>query len=68
MKYLILILLTAGVALGGTVRVLDTMTTNLGPSTIVKMRFELLGAAEDVHVLGFDVHYRYGGSPVTYNP
>lgn len=39
-----------------------------GPSTIVRLRYELLSTTADVHLVSYDVHYRVGGSPVTYNP
>lgn len=45
------------------------MTGYEGPSTIIRMRFELDSTTDpDIDILGFDVHVRCGGSPVPYNP
>ena len=43
-----------------------------GPSTVIQLRHELDsctgGTDSDVHIIGYDVHYRWGGSPVPYIP
>lgn len=45
------------------------MTGFDGPSTVIRMRVELDASNQaNIHVTNFDVHYRWGGSPVPYSP
>ena len=37
-------------------------------SAIIRLRYTLLSTTESMHLVSFDVHYRYGGTPVIYNP
>jgi len=44
------------------------MTGFTGPSAIIRLKFEVAAVSETFDVIGFDVHYRWGGSPVVYSP
>lgn len=44
------------------------MTGKVGPSTVVRLKFQVAAATAAFHVLGLDVHYRWGGSPTIYSP
>lgn len=45
-----------------------SMSGKTGPSTAIRMRIKLLAATESIDMIYFDVHIRYGGSPVIYSP
>lgn len=42
------------------------LTGKTGPSTVMKMRLELISGNVDLHVTNWDLHYQWGGSPVPY--
>ena len=46
------------------------MSAFAGTSTVLQLKHELDsctgGTAADAHIIGYDVHYRWGGSPVPY--
>jgi len=44
------------------------MTGFDGPSTILRLKFQVTASTNVFHVISFDVHYRWGGSPVIYAP
>ena len=45
-----------------------SMSGKTGPSTIVSMKYTLLSTSEPLRIKSYDVHYRWGGSPVIFNP
>lgn len=44
------------------------MTGIAGPSTFIRLKYQVAAVSETFDVIGFDVHYRWGGSPVVYSP
>lgn len=57
-KHLLIPLPPAGISMAG----------KTGPSTIIRMKFEVVSSSATFDVIGFDVHYRWGGTPVIYSP
>jgi len=57
-KHLLFAIPAAGIPMAGFV----------GPSTIIRLKFQVNAATNPFHVIGFDVHFRWGGSPVIYAP
>jgi hypothetical protein len=44
------------------------MAATVGPSTIISLKYTLLSTSEPLRIKSYDVHYRWGGSPVVFNP
>jgi len=44
------------------------MTGFAGPSTILRLKFQVTSVTNIFHAISFDVHYQWGGSPVVYPP
>jgi hypothetical protein len=57
-KHLLMAMPPAGISMAGFA----------GPSTIVRLKFQVVSVTNPFHAISFDVHYEWGGSPVVYPP